>query len=100
MLLEHCRSTVVSIISFCLQEFSKHTQDVLSQHPTELVHYLKVTLQHIISEAHKGQEPLMSYRLRNGSQPAVQTLLKVASGLSYSGGLPPGMFRLLYHMFA
>lgn len=92
ILLEHCRATVVSITSLCLQEFSKHTQDVLSQNPTELVYYLRVTLQHLISAAHKGQEPLLSYRLSNKSQPAVQTLLKVAAGLSHSGGLPPGMF--------
>ena len=84
---------MVSIESFCLQEFSKHTQDVLSQNPTELVYYLRVTLQHINSAAHKGQEPLLNYRLRNESQPAVQTLLKVAAGLSHSGGLPPGMFQ-------
>ena len=32
----------------------------------------------------------MSYRLNKKGQPAVQTLLKVAAGLSHSGGLPAG----------
>lgn len=78
-------------------EFSKNTQDVLSQNPTEVVYYLKVTLQHLITAAHRGQEPLMSYRLNKKGQPAVQTLLKVAAGLSHSGGLPAGM-SLIYHV--
>lgn len=80
-----------------VQEFSKNTQDVLSQNPTEVVYYLKVTLQHLITAAHRGQEPLMSYRLNKKGQPAVQTLLKVAAGLSHSGGLPAGM-SLIYHV--
>lgn len=84
---------MVFIGSFCLQAFSKNTQDVLSQNPTELVHYLRVTLQHLISTAHKQQEPLLTYTLSKKSQPAVQTLLKVAAGLSHSGALPAGMFQ-------
>ena len=86
---------MVSIKGQCLQEFSRNTQDVLSQNPTELVHYLRLTLQHLIIAAHKGQEPLLSYRLSIESQPAVQTLLKVAAGLSHSGGLPAGTFQTI-----
>ena len=70
-----------------MQGLSKETQDVLSLNPTELVYHLKNTLQHLISTAQKAQEPLLSYKLSSSSQPAVQTLLKIAVGLSRSGAL-------------
>ncbi len=43
---------------------------------------LRVTLQHLISEAGKAGVPLMTYQLSSNAQPAVQNLLKAAVGLT------------------
>jgi hypothetical protein len=48
---------------------------------------LRVTLQHLISEAGKAQEPLLTYKLSSSSQPAVQTLLKVVIRLADKANL-------------
>ena len=43
-----------------------------------MMYALRVTLQHLITAASTTQEPIMTYRLSSNSQPAVQTLLRIA----------------------
>ncbi|KAL0042710.1 hypothetical protein WJX79_008364 [Trebouxia sp. C0005] len=56
---------------------------------------LRVTLQHLISEAGKAQEPLLTYRLSSSSEPAVQTLLKVVIRLADKANLIGDVFQLV-----
>lgn len=74
-----------------LQDLPQDTQDVLAQSPTEVVQHLKNTLQHLICAAQKAHEPLFSYKVSSSSQPAAQTLLKIAAGLCHSGALQTGI---------
>lgn len=55
----------------------------------------RVTLQHLIREASKAQEPLLTYRLSSSSQPAVQTLLKVVIRLADKANLIGDVFQLV-----
>lgn len=48
---------------------------------------LRVALQHLIMAASTTQEPIMTYKLSSNSQPAVQTLLKVAISLADKAAL-------------
>ena len=81
------------MISWTLQVFQHDGADSFSEQNMPFA--LRVTLQHLISEARKAQEPLLTYTLSSSSQPAVQTLLKVVVRLADKANLI-GMLRCLF----
>ncbi|DBA90252.1 hypothetical protein WJX77_005954 [Trebouxia sp. C0004] len=76
-----------------LKVFQHDSADSFSEQNMPFV--LRVTLQHLISEAGKAQEPLLTYRLSSSSQPAVQTLLKVVIRLADKAILIGDVFQLV-----